>query len=65
MPNILIIEDQEKIRKLLVGAFKRENYKTCDGIDWGKRQNFLKNAYDLVIVDMEVSHHGFRDAEYN
>ena len=55
MPNILIIEDQEKIRKLLVGAFKRENYKTCDGIDWEKAAEFLKkNVYDLVIVDMEV-----------
>jgi len=55
MPNILIIEDQEKTRKSLVGAFKRENYKTCDGIDWEKAAEFLKkNVYDLVIVDMEV-----------
>ena len=55
MPNILIIEDQEKIRKLLVVSFKRENYKTCDGIDWGKAVEFLnKNVYDLIIVDLEV-----------
>lgn len=55
MPNILIIEDQEKIRKLLLGAFKRENYKTCDGTDWEKAVEFLnKNVYDLVIVDLEV-----------
>lgn len=55
MPNILIIEDQEKIRKLLLGAFKRENYKTCDGTDWEKAVEFLnKNVYDLVIIDLEV-----------
>jgi len=55
MPNILIIEEQEKIRKLLLGAFKRENYKTCDGTDWEKAVEFLnKNVYDLVIVDLEV-----------
>jgi len=55
MPNILIIEGQEKTRKLLVGAFKRENYKTCDGTDWEKAVEFLnKNVYDLIIVDLEV-----------
>ena len=55
MPSVLIIEEQEKIRKLMVGAFKRENYKTCDGTDWEKAVEFLnKNVYDLVIVDLEV-----------
>jgi len=55
MPNILIVEDQEKTRKLLVGAFKREKYKTCDGTDWEKAVEFLnKNVYDLIIVDLEV-----------
>src|SRR3990170_1284276 len=55
MPNILIIEDQEKIRKLLVGAFKREKYKSCDGTDLGKAIEFLnKNVYDLIIVDLGV-----------
>jgi len=40
---------------LMVGAFKRENYKTCDGTDWEKAVEFLnKNVYDLVIVDLEV-----------
>ena len=39
----------------MVGAFKRENYKTCDGTDWEKAVEFLnKNVYDLVIVDLEV-----------
>ncbi len=55
MPNILIIENQEKIRKLLLGAFKRENYKTCDGIDWENAVELLKKkVYDLVIVDLQV-----------
>jgi len=55
MPSVLIIEEQEKIRKLMVGAFKRENYKTCDGTDWEKAVEFLnKNVYDLVIVDLQV-----------
>ncbi len=55
MPNILIIEDQGKIRKLLVGVFKGEKYKTCDGTDWKKALEFLnKNVYDLIIVDLEV-----------
>ena len=39
----------------MVGAFKRENYKTCDGTDGEKAVEFLnKNVYDLVIVDLEV-----------
>ena len=39
----------------MVGAFKREIYKTCDGTDWEKAVEFLnKNVYDLVIVDLEV-----------
>ena len=39
----------------MVGAFKREIYKTCDGTDWEKAVEFLnKNVYDLVIVDMKV-----------
>ena len=55
MPSVLIIEEQGKIRKLMVGAFKREIYKTCDGTDWEKAVEFLnKNVYDLVIVDLEV-----------
>ena len=55
MPNILIIEEQEKIRKSLVGAFKREHFESCKGIDWENAPEFLKkDVYDLVIVDLEV-----------
>jgi len=39
----------------MVGAFKRENYKTCDGADWEKAVEFLyERVYDLVVVDLEV-----------
>ena len=55
MPSVLIIEEQEKVQKSMVGAFKRENHKTCDGTDWEKAVEFLnKNVYDLIIVDLEV-----------
>lgn len=55
MPKVLIIEEQEKIRKLLVNAFKKEGFETCDGIGWENAIEFAKeNIYDLVIADMEV-----------
>ena len=55
MPSVLIIEGQEKIRKLLVNAFKREHYETCSGIGWEDAAESLKKGiYDLVIVDLEI-----------
>lgn len=55
MPRVLIIEDHEKIRKLLVVAFKREGYEVCNGIGLEKVAEFLeKDVYDLVIADLEV-----------
>ncbi|MBI2470279.1 MAG: response regulator [Planctomycetes bacterium] len=55
MPNILIIEDQEKIRKSLVSAFKRERYETCHGVNWENALEFFnKVSFDLVVVDLEV-----------
>jgi DNA-binding NtrC family response regulator len=55
MPNILIIEDQEKIRKSLVTAFKRECCETCYGVSWGNAVEFFnKDSYDLVVVDLKV-----------
>lgn len=54
MQRVLIIEDQEKIRKLLVDAFRREGYKACNGIGWKNAEEFLKeNMYDLVVADLE------------
>lgn len=55
MTKVLIIEEQAKIRKLLVNAFKKEGFETCDGIGWENAIEFAKeNIYDLVIADMEV-----------
>ena len=55
MPRVLIIEEQEKIKKSLVSAFKREGYDICNGIGWESAAEFItKNNYDLVIIDLEV-----------
>ena len=55
MPRVLIIEEQEKIRKSVVGAFKREGYEICNGIDCENVKEFdTKNIYDLVVIDLEV-----------
>lgn len=55
MPRILIVGEQEKIRKSLVSIFKKEGFGTCDGIGWEKASDLCgKNVYDLIIVDLEV-----------
>lgn len=53
MPRVLIIEEQEKLRRLLVNIFKQEGFGICEGII-GKRANELleKNPYDLIIVGL-------------
>ena len=55
MPNILIIEEKENIRKSLVTAFKRERCGTCYGVNWENAVEFFNKAsYDLVVVDLKV-----------
>lgn len=55
MPRILIVEEQEKIRKSLVSIFKKEDFGTCDGIGWEKVAELCgKNVYDLIIVDLDA-----------
>ncbi|MFN3531329.1 MAG: response regulator [Candidatus Brocadia sp.] len=55
MSRILIIEDLEKIRKSLVNVFKREGFDVCYGTGWDRAAElFGRNAYDLVIVDLDV-----------
>lgn len=55
MPRVLIIEEQEKIQKSLVSIFKQEGFEKCDGIKWEKARELLeKNAYDLIIVDLDM-----------
>lgn len=55
MQRILIIEEQEKIRKSLVGAFKREGFDMCDGTGWERAAElFGRNVYDLIVVGLDV-----------
>lgn len=55
MSRILIIEEQEKIQKLLVCAFKQVGLESCDGGIWDQADELLnKNAYDLIIVDFDT-----------
>ncbi|MEP9410899.1 MAG: response regulator [Candidatus Brocadia sp.] len=57
MSRILIIEEQEKARRSLVGVFKREGFATCDGTGWDNAPElFGRNAYDLIVVDLSVEH---------
>ena len=40
---------------MLVSAFKREHYETCNGIGWEDAVESLKKGiYDLVVVGLEV-----------
>lgn len=55
MSKVLIIEEQERIRKSLVSIFKQEGFEICDEIIWEKAGELLKkNAYDLIVVDLDV-----------
>lgn len=53
MIKILIIEDQEKLRRSLMNIFKQEGFTICDGIQWERADKLLeKGIYDLIIVDL-------------
>jgi len=55
MARILIIEEQEKVRKSLVSVFKREGFEACDGIGWERAAElFGRNVYDLIVTDLDV-----------
>ena len=53
MAGILIIGDQEKVRKSLVVAFKKQGYVVCDELDWESAKQVYSDKYDLVIADLE------------
>jgi DNA-binding NtrC family response regulator len=53
MVGILIIGDQEKVRKSLVIAFKKQGYEICDGLGWESAKQVYSDKYDLVIADLE------------
>lgn len=55
MSKVLIIEEEERIRKSLVSIFKQEGFEICDGIKWEKAGELLKkNTYDLIVVDLDT-----------
>lgn len=57
MSRILIIEEQEKARRSLVGVFRREGFETCEGTGWDNAAElFGRNAYDLIVADLNVKH---------
>lgn len=53
MVGILIIGDQEKVRKSLVIAFKKQGYEVCDELDWESAKQVYSDKHDLVIADLE------------
>ena len=53
MVGILIIGDQEKVRKSLVVAFKKQGYVVCDELDWESAKQVYSDKHDLVIADLE------------
>ena len=53
MVGILIIGDQEKVRKSLVIAFKKQGYEMCDELDWENAKQVYSDKYDLIIADLE------------
>jgi len=53
MVGILIIGDQEKVRKSLVIAFKKQGYEICDELDWESAKQVYSDKHDLVIADLE------------
>lgn len=73
MFNILVVEDDKNLRKLIVTYLKRENYKTYEAINGEEALNVLdKNYIDLIISDvMMPKMDGFelietlRDSKYN
>ncbi len=55
MARILIIEEQEKVRKSLVNAFRLNGLETCNGVGWERAEElFERNLYDLIVIDLDV-----------
>ncbi len=53
MFNILIVEDDKNLRKLVVTYLKKNNYNTYESIDGKEALNILdKNYIDLIISDI-------------
>ncbi len=57
MVGILIIGNQEKVRKSLVIAFKKQGYEICDESYWESAKQVYSDKHDLVIADLEGKEH--------
>ncbi|WP_391118955.1 response regulator transcription factor [Psychrobacillus sp. L3] len=52
MKQILLAEDEEVLRMLIVDTLEDENYMVDEAVDGGEAMEFLQNNhYDLVILD--------------
>ena len=53
MFNILVVEDDKNLRKLIVTCLKRENYNTYEATNGLEALNVLDKQYiDLIVTDI-------------
>jgi DNA-binding response OmpR family regulator len=53
MPKILVVEDDQQFRNVLIQLFKRENYEVSGCIDGSDAIKMLKNeTFDVIITDI-------------
>ncbi len=55
VPNILVVEDEEHVRRLLLTLLKREGYVALAASDAGKALDILdQTKIDLVLLDLHM-----------
>ena len=52
MPSILIVDDEANIRSTLKGALAREGYQVDDAPSVAGARTLLREAYDIVLLDV-------------
>ncbi|OME78703.1 DNA-binding response regulator [Paenibacillus sp. FSL A5-0031] len=53
MSRILVVEDEEKIREVIVAYLSKAGYETCEAIDGRTALNgMIKHNIDLVLLDL-------------
>jgi two-component system, NtrC family, nitrogen regulation response regulator NtrX len=52
MPSILIVDDEANIRSTLKGALAREGYQADDAPSVAAARTLLREAYDVVLLDV-------------
>ncbi|MEG1732924.1 MAG: response regulator, partial [Longicatena sp.] len=57
MPSILLIEDEDNIRKIIAYDLKKANYDVCEVAD-GKEaiKLALEKEYDVLLIDWMLPH---------